>query len=129
MKKTIIKRLFIWANVTFTPLVGAVVMSGYDKLPDALKSFLDPYAATAIAVGMVSGLLSMALSKWQGIPIEELQEWLSEKGLYAGRIDGLAGPKTQTALARAIENPDIVDYTPSKTSPPPKIIRPLGGKM
>lgn len=131
MKRTLIRRLYVWANATLTPLVGALVMSGYDKLPDAMKALADPWAMTAVAVGLVSGALSMALSKWQGIPIEEMQTWLAEKGLYAGRINGLAGPVTKAALARAIEDPEIIEYEPvtAKETKLNKVIRPMGGKI
>lgn len=127
MKKAIIKRMFVWGNATLTPLVGAAVMAGYDKLPDGMKAFTDPYALTAIAMGLVAGGMSLALSKWQGIPVEELQSWLAEKGLYAGRIDGLKGDQTDAALARAIEDPEINDYTPIKKAK--AVIRPMGGKI
>lgn len=127
MKKAVIRRIYVWANATLTPLVGAAVMAGYDKLPDEIKALTDPWALTAVAVGLVSGGLSMALSKWQGIPVEEMQEWLKEKDLYAGRIDGLAGPQTQAALARAIEDPAIEAPEPLKRAA--KVIRPMGGKI
>jgi hypothetical protein len=131
MKRTLIRRLYVWANATLAPLVGAGVLAGYHKLPPELQAMVDPWALTAIAVGVVSGGLSMALSKWQGIPVAEMQEWLAEKGLYAGRIDGLPGPQTKAALARAIEDPDVdapeilTKHKPAR----PKVIRPMGGKI
>jgi hypothetical protein len=129
MKKAFIRRAYVWANATLAPLVGALVMQGYDRLPDAIKALTDPWALTAVAVGLVSGGLSMALSKWQGIPIEEMQEWLREKDLYAGRIDGLAGPQTKAALARAIEDPAIEAPEVLAKPKPKKVIRPAGGKI
>lgn len=107
MKQAIIKRLFIWANVTLTPLVGAGVLSVYHKLPPELQAMTDPWALTTVAVGLVAGALSWGLSKWQGIPVAEMQEWLRDKGVYAGRIDGELGSKTRVAVARAVDEPGI----------------------
>lgn len=107
MKRAIIRRIYIWANATLTPLIGAAVLAGYHKLPAEMQALVDPYAATTVAVGLVAGLLSFALAKWQKIPVEELQAALAEKGLYAGRIDGDLGEKTRVAIARAVDDPAI----------------------
>ena len=107
MKRAIIRRIYIWANATLTPLIGAAVLAGYHKLPPEMQAMVDPYAATTVAVGLVAGLLSFALAKWQGIPVEDLQTALAEKGLYAGRIDGDLGEKTRVAIARAVNDPAV----------------------
>lgn len=126
MKKIFIKRIFIWANATLTPLIGAAVMHGYHRLPPEMQAMADPWAITTVAVGLVAGAMSWGLAKWQGIPVEEIQTWLAEKGLYAGRIDGLAGPQTKAALARAVDDPEIEFPEPAVKKPRPPYKRPLG---
>lgn len=69
-----------------------------------------PVTIATMAYGVAIGLLMWATSKWQGIPIEELQVALAEKGLYHGRIDGLAGTKTIRAIEEAINDPGITIY-------------------
>jgi hypothetical protein len=127
MKKAVIRRIFIWANATLTPLIGAGVMHAYHQLPPEMQAMADPWALTTVAVGLVAGAMSWGLAKWQGIPVEEIQTWLADKGLYAGRIDGLAGDQTKAALARAVEDPDVHFPEPTVKGPR-KFQRPQGSK-
>lgn len=128
MKKAIIKKLYIWANTVLPPAVGGMVLSFYHKLPPELQSWVNVYALAGIALGVVSGLLTWGISKWQGIPIMEMQTWLKENDLYHGEIDGLPLDQTKAALARAIEDPEI-EAPDSFKKAAAKVIRPMGGKI
>jgi hypothetical protein len=142
MKKYIIRRIFITVAAMLSTGIGGAVVTGHQWLAihaPAIAAMIDPWTATTLAYGLTIGLLMWAIGKWQGIPIAELQTALAEKGLYHGRIDGLAGAKTQAAIAEAINDPSVtiyparpvaegeeMEHQPAKK---PKFQRPQGSKM
>ena len=129
MKKLIIRRIFIFAAMALSTSIGTATVAGHQWLAStspAIAAMVDPWTATTLAYGLVIGALMWGIAKWQGIPIAELQTLLAEKGLYAGRIDGIAGDKTRVALARAIDDPEIT--SDEVLADKPKFKRPQGSK-
>jgi hypothetical protein len=130
MKRAIVKKLFQWANTVGVPLVAGYIVAFYKTFPEAITQMLDPWALVTVVVATLNGLLIWGLSKWLGIPVKDFQMWLAEKGLYAGRIDGDFGPVTESAAARAVDDPTITTEGTGELVPAVrKFQRPQGSKM
>jgi hypothetical protein len=130
MKRAIIKRLYIWANTAIPPAIGGVLIVQYEKLPEGIRESFEPWQIIAGVIAIACGLLTFSFSKWLGIPVAELQSWLTEKGLYAGKIDSDLGPKTIRSIARGIDDPRVFSDERLVSPPKPaKFKRPQGGKM
>ncbi len=132
MKKYIIRRIFVGVAALLSTSVGSLVVTAHQWLTikaPAIAAMVDPWTATTLAYALTTGALMMALSKWQGLPIVELQQWLTDQGLYAGPKSGLVGPETKAALAVAVNEDDIRMTNPPATKQLNSVIRPMGGKI
>ncbi len=110
MKKRFIKWIFITGISVGTPTIAAGVMAGYAWIArnaPAAAALIDPVQLVTLTVGIVSGLGAWLISRWLGVPVGEIQQWLADKGLYAGRPTGIIGERTAAGLEMAINSQQI----------------------
>lgn len=110
-------------------LIRRVFLSISGTIAAALSVWLSQKDVPAEVAGAINGLLTAlgmwGLSKWQGKPMEEIQEMVFPQTAPGLNADGLAGKATVDAVRRAINNPKITVPNPNK----PRVIRPMGGKI
>jgi hypothetical protein len=96
-------------------LTGAQLMKGWavmvERVP-GLEDIVSPYALADVVSQFVVAILLLLVAKWTGKPVRELQKVLREKGVYGGREDGYLGPRTESAIRQAVNDPAVTIITP-----------------
>ena len=92
-------------------IIRRIILSIAGTITASLTVWLSARDIPGEVIAALNGLLVMlgmwGLSKWQGIPMQELQAWLADEGLYKGPQSGLAGDETKAALVEAVNSPAI----------------------
>jgi len=108
--RSITGRLLPAILATITMAITANVLAAMAKaesfLP-GLSGVIHPGMIADCAGEIATGLVLLAVARMLGVPVRDIQGDIHEIGKYDGAQDGLCGPKTREAIAKAINDPGV----------------------